>query len=178
MKEERKRSYLEIDRDTGIVLSERHCLNNRPDRPESEGAAYIDRDEKTGLVIFERYARNGRWHRENGPAITLRDESGQIIQEEYIVDGRSHRDPNEGPAFIRYSNSDPTVLISEEYYLFGLPYRHPDAGPWYISRNDTGKVVAERFCKPEDLFDPRRPPSLRARPQRDGRASARKFNFG
>jgi len=56
-----------------------------------------------GQVINIIYRNKGKEHRIGGPASLLYYTNGNIAAEEYYVNGKRHRDPDEGPAFIKYS---------------------------------------------------------------------------
>jgi hypothetical protein len=56
-------------------------------RPESDGPSYVARDVATGVVTCEMWSRNGGFHRENGPAIVMRETSGEVLVEEFWRDG-------------------------------------------------------------------------------------------
>ena len=61
-------------------------------------------------ATHEQYYRNGKLHREDGPAVIIRDSSGFV--EKYFREGKRHR--VDGPAYI-YHYADGSAL--REYYL-------------------------------------------------------------
>ena len=57
----------------------------------------------SGILKIKIYSKNGRYHREDGPAVTYYHMDGSISRERYYHNGEFHRDG--GPAVINYDKN-------------------------------------------------------------------------
>lgn len=86
---------------------------------EGDKPALIVSDPNSGVHLLETYSWLGDFHREGDkPAQIFRSEQGNILEEVYWKYGEKHRDPDCGPARIRYSPTNGRVL-STEYWVDG-----------------------------------------------------------
>ena len=164
----RRRTFLEIDLDTGVVLLELHRLDQRLHRDPKEGPACVRREPGTGIVVEERYYWHGRLHRDGQPAVITYNQKSVPIVEMYYRHGLMHRDPKEGPARIERNRTGSLILI-ESYCLYDKLYRDPADGPNQIERREDGSVDCVSYSAPDDV----RPTRSSAR-QRSGSAVAAK----
>lgn len=88
----------------------------------------------------ERWSKNGETHRENGPALIIRDFNGLVLVHQYFRNGRVHRD--DGPAQIITASDD---FRTETWFKDGLEHREnaPSMSVYYIPNN---LEVAQRWC--------------------------------
>jgi hypothetical protein len=160
-----RRTILEINPDTGVIVRELHRQNWRLHRDPTEGPASIQRDAETGVVQGQAYYWNGRLHRSGGPAVISYNSKSVPIIEIYYHHGMMHRDPKEGPAKIERNNSG-SLVLNECYCLYDRLYRDRADGPNQTQRFEDGRIDFEDYSEPGEL-----PPSGR-RPHRRPRPSA------
>lgn len=122
---------------TGMVVEESYLHKGRRHRDPEEGPAFTRRSRTTGCVIFEVYYWQGKVHREDGPAIIGRWDTGKISREGYCLFGEMHRDPRLGPANIEY-HPDGRVRRAE---YFVKAERHRENGPADYFATMDGKVT-------------------------------------
>lgn len=92
---------------------------------DKHGAEWFYEAESSGLKLHNVEIwrdENGLIHRENGPAVTKRDEDGQIVAEGWYSRGNLHRD-DDMPAAIWTTSQ----YLHREWYQHGI--QHRDAGP-------------------------------------------------
>ena len=114
-----------------------HWLEDRGCKLDcSSGPAYMRRDADGSTS--EGYLRDGKWHREDGPARTLRNADGSAWEQHYFQGGKLHRE--DGPARVTRKTDG---SMEEAYYRDGRLHR--EDGPAYVRRGSDGSMVREDY---------------------------------
>jgi hypothetical protein len=166
MREQTEMATLQIDLDTGRVLSVARSVHGRPGQKDQYETLYFHRT--TGYVTREEYreeivTNDKVFHRLDGPALVERSYDGRLRAEHYCLKGRLHRDPKLGPAYIAYSQRHPEIAVEENYLFEDRPYRDPKDGPWRITRDpSTGDVLTQEYLT-ADQFEHKSEPACERR---------------
>lgn len=97
------------------------------------------------VVVSEKWRMNRKLHRENGPAVIVRDErSGEVIEEYWYRNGKLHREG--GPAVIDRSERNsvsPDIAVTEMWFQDGELHR--ENGPAMTLWDWAGNLASQGF---------------------------------
>jgi hypothetical protein len=111
-------------------------------RHREDGPAIVIRNRRTGIVLREEYFYLDKEHRTDGPAMVCRNENGSLDCESWYRDGFLHRDG--APAHRAYRPDG--SRLAEVWWKNGVMHRDPRDGPALTHWDSDGTVSWRKYC--------------------------------